>query len=176
MKGWPRDVPFMNPSTMGTSLPKLRTLMHALQNGECAFHKLLPAEAAERKKMWEADVAAGRVVAKHRAERIDKGSSRKRAHDTDDEPDTNNPTERGPGDASDSTATVPPPAKKRARKSNATKSTGTAPRDDATTRAAVQRLANNRRVKSRTVIMSEDEMDDDPQVDQAPDHEDNARR
>ncbi|KAJ7257424.1 hypothetical protein C8J57DRAFT_1648487, partial [Mycena rebaudengoi] len=77
MEGWPA-APFINLSAMSTSLPNLRTLMHDLQTGECAFRKLLPAEAAERRKKWEANVAAGRIVAKHRAERCDKGSSRKR--------------------------------------------------------------------------------------------------
>jgi hypothetical protein len=132
MEGW-TAAPFINPSAMSTSLPNLRTLMHALQTGECAFRNLLPAEAAEHRKKWDADVAASRIVAKHRAERCDKGSSRKWAHNSDDKPDdeqddrpdTNGTTEDGSSVTDPQSAAAPRP-RKRMWKSSATASS-TAP-------------------------------------------------
>ncbi|KAJ6456758.1 hypothetical protein C8R45DRAFT_791232, partial [Mycena sanguinolenta] len=79
MEGWtaPR---FVNPSELSTSPSALRTLNEAVKSGSCAFWKMLPAEAAAREKKWLDDVAAGRVIAKHRAPRNDFGIPRKRIH------------------------------------------------------------------------------------------------
>ncbi|KAJ7267849.1 hypothetical protein C8J57DRAFT_1613969 [Mycena rebaudengoi] len=117
--------PFINPSTMSTSLGNLRALSDALKMGECKFRKLTTAEAAERKAKWDTDVTAGRVTAKHRAERSDRGvprkkvsgisSSRKRAHDDDADDDDRGDNGEEP-DAPESDNNTSPPPKKRARK------------------------------------------------------------
>jgi hypothetical protein len=195
--------PFINPSTMSTSLVNLRALAQAWKSGECRFRKLTAAEAAARKAKWDEDVAAGLVTAKHRAERSDKGSSRKTAHADSssrsrkrarDEEDTqSDDTDNDAAPPPDNNTTVPP--KKRARKAKESTTTDTAApkksvrkaastaapkaraappkaprkkttvlalRDDAITQAARQRLANAGRIKSRAVITSEDEQEEDP--------------
>jgi hypothetical protein len=96
LEGWVGP-PFGNPSTMSTSLISLRKLADALKSNECAFRKLSPEEAKARKVKWAADVLAGLVVAKSRAQRSDAGVPRKRVQD----------------EAEDDT----PPPRKRARKS-----------------------------------------------------------
>ncbi|KAJ7118516.1 hypothetical protein C8R43DRAFT_1137262 [Mycena crocata] len=62
LEGWtaPR---FVNPSELSTSLPALRTLLDAMEGGDCKFTPLNRAQAAERKAQWEADVAAGKKIA-----------------------------------------------------------------------------------------------------------------
>jgi hypothetical protein len=131
----------------------------------------------------------GRAVAKHRAECSDKGKPHKRALDDDDEDadgcegqvDTDG---TGDGNINDGTSAAPP--KKRSRKTTSitkpAKASKTAkavpskaapkpcakratPRDDEITRGAVQRLANNAHIKSRAIITSDDERDDDPDAD-----------
>jgi hypothetical protein len=180
MEGW--RGPFQNPSTLSTSLPALRELLDAIKTGEAGFRKLLPAEAAERRKKWDTDVAAGHAVVKHRAERSDKGKPRKRARDDDNEDadgregqvDTDGTRD---GNINDGASAAPP--KKRSRKTTSitkpAKASKTAapkprakraaPRDDEITRGAAQRLANNARIKSCAIITSDDERDDDPDAD-----------
>ncbi|KAF8142393.1 hypothetical protein K438DRAFT_1541872, partial [Mycena galopus ATCC 62051] len=70
MEGW-TGVPFQNISTVSTSLSNLRLLLDAIKSGACAFRKLSTAEAATRKAKWDADVAAGTAIPKHRAQRSD---------------------------------------------------------------------------------------------------------
>jgi hypothetical protein len=130
LEGW-TAARFVNPSELSTSLPALRTLVEALKSGQCAFRKLLPAEAETRKLKWEADAAAGRVVAKNRAQRSDAGVPRKRAHNEDKENDPNadntdndNTDDAGNtnNDAAHNTSSDAPsaPPKKRARKTTTT--------------------------------------------------------
>jgi hypothetical protein len=176
MEGW--RGPFQNPSTLSTSLPALRELLDAIKTGEAGFRKLLPAEAAERRKKWDADVAAGHAVAKHRAERSDKGKPRKRARDDDDEDADGREGQVDTDGTGDGNISAAPP-KKRSRKTTSitkpAKASKTAapkprakraaPHDDEITRGAAQRLANNARIKSRAIITSDDEEDDDPGAD-----------
>ncbi|KAJ7753382.1 hypothetical protein DFH07DRAFT_960222 [Mycena maculata] len=75
----------VNPSELSSSLAPLQTLYNAIKNDECKFVKLSPLELQARKKKWAEDVAAGRIEAKHRATRADKGVKRKRTCDEDDE-------------------------------------------------------------------------------------------
>ncbi|KAJ6612064.1 hypothetical protein B0H10DRAFT_1918368 [Mycena sp. CBHHK59/15] len=67
LEGW-TGTPFGNPSELSTSLTSLGNLLNALKSGECAFRKLGVAEAAERKKKWDDNVAAGRATPKSRAQ------------------------------------------------------------------------------------------------------------
>ncbi|KAJ7853295.1 hypothetical protein B0H14DRAFT_3450278 [Mycena olivaceomarginata] len=118
LEGWTAGK-FVDPSDLSTSLTVLRTLLDALKSGECAFRKLGPVEAANRQKKWEEDVAAGRVVAKHRQPRCDAGIPRKRVRDEErdkerDEEDENDENEPSRAGGSASEAPRPPP-KKRAR-------------------------------------------------------------
>ncbi|KAJ7279764.1 hypothetical protein C8J57DRAFT_1502402 [Mycena rebaudengoi] len=161
---------------LSTSLPALRTLVEALKSGQCAFRKLLPAEAETRKLKWEADVAAGRVVAKNRAQRSDAGVPRKRAHNEDKENDPNtdntdndNTDDAGNtnNDAAHNTSSDAPsaPPKKRARKTTTTSipraSKPAARRATATSGVAHKALATQRAKSSRAII-SDDEEDNGP--------------
>ncbi|KAJ6472627.1 hypothetical protein C8R45DRAFT_765569, partial [Mycena sanguinolenta] len=76
--GWTAGPKPVDPSNLSTSLTVIRTLHNAVQNGDCHFRKLGRAEAADRRKKWDENVAAGRVTAKHRASRCDAGMPRKR--------------------------------------------------------------------------------------------------
>ncbi|KAJ7793219.1 hypothetical protein B0H14DRAFT_3560895, partial [Mycena olivaceomarginata] len=77
LEGWTAGR-IVDPSNLSTSQTVIRTLLEAIRTGECYFRKLGPSEAAERRKKWDEDVAAERVVAKHRAPRRDAGVPRKR--------------------------------------------------------------------------------------------------
>ncbi|KAJ7241549.1 hypothetical protein C8J57DRAFT_1526695 [Mycena rebaudengoi] len=178
LEGWKGR--FVNPSELSTSLLALRALVDALKDGTCTFRRLLPAEAQARKTAWEAEVAAGRTIAKSRAQRSDTGVPRKRAcsngdkensshTDENDTADDNNPSERAPN---------APPPKKRMRKTNmATSGTsglkpaakravinGRAPakrgRDDATTKAVLDKLVTARKAAKSRPIISDTEDDD----------------
>lgn len=200
LDGWtagkqPGDKP-TDPSNLSTSQSVIRTLLEAIRSGACAFRKLGPVEAAERRAKWEADVAAGRVVAKHRAPRCDAGRKRRRDEQDEEENDENEPplTEDRHDDNSEAPTTRSPP-KKRARKvpngATATaaaekpraktaappKKTATGKkgatakknvRNDPTTRAALERLkaGSRSRVVSRAIITSDDELDNDPEADE----------
>jgi hypothetical protein len=173
IEGWVA-LPFENPSHFSTSLPNLRTLLDALKTGACAFRKLSLAEAAERKKKWDADVAAGLITAKSRSERKDKGVPRKRTS-TDAQLDAD-----GPSQSDESPALVSKrkrvrkekeneaparkktsaPAKTHAKKSTATVGSGV--RDDDTTRKAARRLRSHAR--SRATIEDSDGESAEPSV------------
>ncbi|KAJ7164604.1 hypothetical protein C8R43DRAFT_946420 [Mycena crocata] len=77
----------VNPSELSTSLPGLQALHDALKNDTCKFVKLNKEQLAARKESWLADVAAGRIERKHRDERSDKGTKRKRTEDDEEEAD-----------------------------------------------------------------------------------------
>jgi hypothetical protein len=88
LDGWtagrtPGDNP-TDPSNLSTSQTVIRTLLEAIRTGACVFRKLGTVEAAERKAKWDADVAAGQKIAKHRAPRCDAGHARKRGRDEDE--------------------------------------------------------------------------------------------
>jgi hypothetical protein len=191
LEGWTAGNKITDPSNLSTSQAVIRTLLEAVRTGECAFRKLGPVEAAERKAKWEEDVAAGRVVAKHRAPRCDAGRPRKRGRAEGDEGEEENDENQPPSaEQRPDNETVHAPAKKRARTTKNTtaavakrpmktsttaKTTGkkstkkTAPgkkgaRDDAITRGALERLkaSSRSRIVSRAIITSDDERDDDP--------------
>jgi hypothetical protein len=116
LDGWTAGEKITDPSNLSTSQIVIRTLLEAVRTGKCAFRKLGPVEAAERKAKWEEDVAAGRVVAKHRASRCDAGRPRKRGRaevDDEQEETDNNQTPSAEQRTDDETAR--PATKKRAR-------------------------------------------------------------
>ncbi|KAJ7018509.1 hypothetical protein C8F04DRAFT_1277650 [Mycena alexandri] len=85
LEGWTAGAKIMDPSKLSSSLTVIRTLLDAVKAGQCGFRKLGPMEAALRRKTWDADVAAGNEVAKHRASRSDAGVPRKRARDEEED-------------------------------------------------------------------------------------------
>ncbi|KAJ7062973.1 hypothetical protein B0H15DRAFT_958756 [Mycena belliarum] len=180
----------VNPSEMSTSLPALEKLRDALRDDECHFEKLSTEALATRIAEYKADVAAGRALGKFRETRKDAGTKRPRTTDTndDDEPDANGTdTASAPPPPKKrrvrKTTAVPPPtgdedeedrppqevlppkrkgtktAPKAASKAPAKKTLARkAPRDDEVTRAALLRI------KSRAIITSDDEREDDPEA------------
>ncbi|KAJ7192580.1 hypothetical protein GGX14DRAFT_479933 [Mycena pura] len=191
LEGWTASDKITDPSNLSTSQTVIHTLLEAVRTGACAFRKLGPAEAAERKAKWEMEVAAGRVVAKHRAPRCDAGIPRKRGRAEADEDDgEENDENHPPEDDSHEEITRAPPKKrtrtskgaaatagKPAKKSGMNSAKKTAPvkkapakkgaRNDATTRGALERLKAGARARivSRPIITSEDERDDEPEAD-----------
>ncbi|KAJ7785375.1 hypothetical protein B0H14DRAFT_3584711 [Mycena olivaceomarginata] len=164
--------PFINPSSMSTSLGNLHALSDALKTGECKFCKLTAAEAAKHRAKWDADVTASHVTAKHRAERSDKGALRKQVT-------SSNSSHRGAQDdngevpdALESNNNAAPPPKKCACKVRepavpmASKAPAKAsklrkvtppPKAPCKTRA----MTNAGRVKSRVIVTSDDEQEAD---------------
>ncbi|KAJ6608005.1 hypothetical protein B0H10DRAFT_1955755 [Mycena sp. CBHHK59/15] len=118
LDGWtagkqPGDKP-TDPRNLSTSQSVIRMLLEAIQTGTCTFRKLGPVEAAERKAKWEADVAAGRAIAKHRAPRCDAGRKRQWDEQDEEENDENKPLLTN--DDNSEGPTTHAPAKKRACK------------------------------------------------------------
>ncbi|KAJ6544873.1 hypothetical protein DFH09DRAFT_1321729 [Mycena vulgaris] len=180
LEGW-TPARFVNPSELSTSLVTLRTLLDAIKGGDCAFRRLDADEAVARRKEWDADVAAGKVIAKHRNERSDVGVPRKRRWEDEEaeahEDDAAAPsTTNDPGD--DDTPTTgsssDPPSTKRARNAKpaapAKLSATTSARPKKTRKEAAVKdgapalgdITNKRaarRVVSKATITSEDERD-----------------
>ncbi|KAF7371510.1 hypothetical protein MVEN_00005800 [Mycena venus] len=186
LEGW-TGVPFQNISTVSTSLGNLRLLLDAIKTGECGFRKLSPEEAATRKAKWDADVAAGIAIPKHRAQRSDAGQKRKQPdsglEEEEDTPGTDSPPiaagapakkrARKSGDKENAPAksrkTASKPADSASTQRRGRSSTGTAhksmnipaSRDDEITRGVKARL-RQRQITSRPIITSDDEEEDDP--------------
>jgi hypothetical protein len=76
--GW-TPAKFVNPSELSDAIGPLQELFTAIKNGTCKFVKLTPQEHIDRKQKYDADVAAGRCVAKHRQPRNNIGRKRKAA-------------------------------------------------------------------------------------------------
>lgn len=95
--GWPCD-DFVNPSELSSSVAVLTRVRDALTGGECKWVKLQPDVLRARIKKYNADVAAGRIVPKERAQRSDKGRKRKRPQPTQAGDDSDDPEERGDDD------------------------------------------------------------------------------
>ncbi|KDR64866.1 hypothetical protein GALMADRAFT_149222 [Galerina marginata CBS 339.88] len=95
LQGWTFDK-FACPSSLSTSLPGLRNLLRAVNNGDCRFVKLSPLEVKARHEEREKQIEEGTVAVKTRKRRKDIGSSKKsrtsskgkkRAADTDSDDD-----------------------------------------------------------------------------------------
>ncbi|KAJ7785380.1 hypothetical protein B0H14DRAFT_2630594 [Mycena olivaceomarginata] len=167
--GWTAGKDPVDPSNLSTSQSVICTLLTAIRNGECCFKKLGPTEAAERRKKWEEDIAAGRVTAKHRASRCDAGQPHKRVRD-----DSDNDSDDNDGEADDGTACPPPTKRARttqtipastkpcAKKATPKKKAATTKKaTPAKKKATPAKKAHARKVASRAIITSDDERDDD---------------
>lgn len=75
--GWTFDK-FASPSSLSTSLPGLRKLLDAINNGKCKFVKLSPLEVKRRREEREKQVEGGTITAKTRKTRKDAGTKRPR--------------------------------------------------------------------------------------------------
>ncbi|KAK7052794.1 hypothetical protein R3P38DRAFT_2502945 [Favolaschia claudopus] len=170
LKGWTAGR-IVDPSNLSTSQSVIRKLLEAVRDGTCVFVKLGTAEAAARKEQWEADVAAGRVEAKHRARRSDAGVPRKRARTENDE---NEPPAGSDEEDEDADADTAPPAKKKraragadaSKPKKASKKTAAAGKKGA---ATVREPLTRRKAISREIIDSGDEMDADPDANEGGD-------
>ncbi|KIN96911.1 hypothetical protein M404DRAFT_161846 [Pisolithus tinctorius Marx 270] len=74
--GWPTDVKFVNPSSIGIISEVIR-LRDALRSGTCFWKKLSKRERQEFSAQWESRVIAGEAVLKSHKKRADAGVSRK---------------------------------------------------------------------------------------------------
>ncbi|KIN94170.1 hypothetical protein M404DRAFT_72877, partial [Pisolithus tinctorius Marx 270] len=75
--GWPTDIKFVNPSSIGVISEVIR-LRDALRSGACFWKKLSKRERQEFSAQWESQVTAGEAVLKPRKKRADAGVSCKR--------------------------------------------------------------------------------------------------
>ncbi|TBU21055.1 hypothetical protein BD311DRAFT_812740 [Dichomitus squalens] len=73
LKGWTHDV-FSNPARLPAAIDPLRTLLNALDNGNCHFVRLTHAERAQHRLEHTQRIEAG--TAKARKSRSDKGKKR----------------------------------------------------------------------------------------------------
>ncbi|KAJ7885037.1 hypothetical protein B0H14DRAFT_2564008 [Mycena olivaceomarginata] len=163
-------------------------LLEAVWTGEYRFKKLGQTEAAERRQWWDDDVAAGQVIAKHRAPRCDASQPYDTDEDKENEPPCPNnadnntgatvsgplPKKRACTKQTSSPGTAKPctkmaaPRKKAApavKKAVAAKHASASAQDNDMTRGAVDRLKAQARVckvTSRLIITSDDECDDNP--------------
>ena len=91
LQGWTFDK-FACPSSLSTSLPGLRKLLNAINNGDCKFVKLSPLEIKKRRDEREKRIEDGTITAKVRKTRKDVGTKRprkgkKKAAEVDDDSD-----------------------------------------------------------------------------------------
>ncbi|EGN96036.1 hypothetical protein SERLA73DRAFT_59238, partial [Serpula lacrymans var. lacrymans S7.3] len=75
--GWPEDVPFVNPSAIGT-MAEIHKLQDAWKTGTCHWVKLSSAQLQEHKKQLDARLRSGEVTRKKRKKHSDAGLPRKR--------------------------------------------------------------------------------------------------
>jgi hypothetical protein len=104
LQGWTFEK-LVNPSQLSTSLPGLRRLLDAINNGDCKFVKLSPLEVKRRREELQKKQDDGIVPVKTRKPRKDRGTKRPRtakgkkaavndAEDDDDEGDNDDEEER----------------------------------------------------------------------------------
>ena len=120
LQGWTFDKLF-SPSQLSTSLPGLRRLLDAINNGDCKFVKLGPLEVKKRREELQKKQDDGIVPVKTRKPRKDRGTKRPRtkgkktaANDAEDDDDEGGSDEE----------------EERPRKRRAPKSAETIPEDD----------------------------------------------
>lgn len=75
LDGWTYEN-LVNPSELSTSLPPLRALQSAIENGTCKFVKLTSAQAKERQEVYDAKVSSGEIIPRSRKRRIDAGTKK----------------------------------------------------------------------------------------------------
>jgi len=77
LQGWTFEK-LVNPSLLSTSLPGLRRLLDAINNGDCKFIKLSPLEVKRRREELQKKQDEGIVPVKIRKPREDRGTKRPR--------------------------------------------------------------------------------------------------
>lgn len=75
LEGWTYEN-LVNPSELSTSLPPLRALFTAIENGTCKFTKLTSAQAKERQEAYDAKISSGDIVPRSRKRRSDAGTKK----------------------------------------------------------------------------------------------------
>ena len=75
LEGWTYEN-LVNPSELSNSLPPLKALLSALDEGACRFVKLTAAQAKEREAAYDAKVASGDIIPRTRKRRSDAGSKK----------------------------------------------------------------------------------------------------
>ena len=75
LQGWTFEK-LVNPSELSTSLPGLRRLLDAINNGECKFTKLTPLEVKQRREELQKKKIEGTAPVKTRKPRMDRGIKR----------------------------------------------------------------------------------------------------
>lgn len=75
LQGWTYEN-LVNPSELSTSLPPLRALLSAIEDGTCKFVKLTSAQAKERQDAYDAKVLSGEIIPRSRKRRSDAGSKK----------------------------------------------------------------------------------------------------
>ena len=75
LQGWTFEK-LVNPSQLSTSLPGLRRLLDAINNGDCKFVKLSPLEVKRRREELQKKQDDGVVPVKTRKPRKDRGTKR----------------------------------------------------------------------------------------------------
>ncbi|KAJ3484015.1 hypothetical protein NLJ89_g12016 [Agrocybe chaxingu] len=86
--GWTYEK-FVNPSELSTSLPPLRQLLDAINNGDCKFRKLTVAEVKARRQEYQKKVDDGTLPTNTRKPRKDKGTKRKKTGNNAADGDSN---------------------------------------------------------------------------------------
>ena len=77
LQGWTFEK-LVNPSLLSTSLPGLRRLLDAINNGDCKFIKLSPLEVKKRREELQKKQNEGTAPVKVRKPRKDRGTKRPR--------------------------------------------------------------------------------------------------
>lgn len=80
--GWPKNVKFVTPANL-SSIDEVRTLRHVLKSNECRWVRLSQAEVDEHMATIVEREAAGEQVGRKRKQHSDKGKSRKKATNTE---------------------------------------------------------------------------------------------
>ncbi|KAG0698744.1 hypothetical protein DFH29DRAFT_877813 [Suillus ampliporus] len=82
IKGWPEKIPFVNLSTVSSSLTELEMLLRKWQSGAIYWKCLTPEELEDMEKERDNNIENGVVVEKRQCVHLDKG--KKRYRDADD--------------------------------------------------------------------------------------------
>jgi hypothetical protein len=86
LQGWTFEK-LVNPSLLSTSLPGLRRLLDAINNGDCKFTKLSPLEVKKRREELEKKQNEGTAPVKTRKPRRDRGTKRPRGKENKQGPE-----------------------------------------------------------------------------------------
>lgn len=82
LRGWTYET-FKNPSELSSSLPPLRALFDAINNGTCKFVKLTAEEKKGFEKDYNVKVQSGEITTKKRKRRTDAGTKKSKRRQTE---------------------------------------------------------------------------------------------